>query len=92
VANSEKEGKIKHEVLDILYDADLLRQRSRRFLARACWLFSKGRGFVTLAPAEQIEADAGSQQEWIERSKPLLTQSKSGSGDCFKLLHYGQAS
>ncbi|RVD72108.1 MAG: hypothetical protein E5V62_12745 [Mesorhizobium sp.] len=92
VANSEKERKIKHEVLDILYDADLLRQRSRRFLARACWLFSKGRGFVTLAPAEQIEADAGSQQEWIERSKPLLTQSKSGSGDCFKLLHYGQAS
>ncbi|RUV12758.1 hypothetical protein, partial [Mesorhizobium sp. M1A.F.Ca.IN.022.04.1.1] len=40
VAKPDKEPKIKHEVLDILYDADLLRQRSRRFLARACWLFS----------------------------------------------------
>ncbi|MET3520256.1 hypothetical protein [Mesorhizobium abyssinicae] len=92
VANPDKERKIKHEMLDILYDADLLRQRSRRFLARACWLFSKGKGFVALAPVDAIEADARSQQEWIERSKPLLAQTKSGSGDCFKLLRYGQAS
>jgi hypothetical protein len=92
VADPEKERKIKHEVLDILYDADLLRQRSRRFLGRACWLFSKGKSFVTFAPANEIEADARSHEEWIERSKPLLTQSKSGSGDCFKLLRYGQAS
>ncbi|RWA60993.1 hypothetical protein [Mesorhizobium sp.] len=92
VANPDKERKIKHEMLDILYDADLLRQRSRRFLARACWLFSKGKGFVALAPVEAIEADARSQQEWIERSKPLLAQTKSGNGDCFKLLRYGQAS
>ncbi|MET3590820.1 MULTISPECIES: hypothetical protein [Mesorhizobium] len=90
VAKPDKETKIKHEVLDILYDADLLRQRSRRFLGRACWLFSKGRGFVTLPPADAIEADAKSQQEWIDRSKPMLTQSKSGSSDCFKLLRYGQ--
>ncbi|PBC02254.1 hypothetical protein [Mesorhizobium sp. WSM3860] len=92
VAKPDKEPKIKHEVLDILYDADLLRQRSRRFLARACWLFSKGKSFVALPPADAIEADAKSQQEWIDRSKPVLTQTKSGSGDCFKLLHYGQAS
>ena len=92
VADPERERKIKHEVLDILYDADLLRQRSRRFLGRACWLFSKGKSFVTFAPADEIEADARSHEEWIERSKPLLTQSKSGSGDCFKLLRYGQAS
>jgi hypothetical protein len=92
VADPEKERKIKHEVLDILYDADLLRQRSRRFLGRACWLFSKGKSFVTFAPANEIEADARTHEEWIERSKPLLTQSKSGSGDCFKLLRYGQAS
>jgi hypothetical protein len=92
VADPEKERKIKHEMLDILYDADLLRQRSRRFLGRACWLFSKGKSFVTFAPANEIEADARSHEEWIERSKPLLTQSKSGSGDCFKLLRYGQAS
>ena len=92
VANPEKEGKIKHEALDIFYDADLLRQRSRRFLARACWLFSKGKSFVTAAPVDAIEADASSQQEWIDRAKPVLTQTKSGSGDCFKLLHFGQAS
>ncbi|PBB35487.1 hypothetical protein [Mesorhizobium sp. WSM3868] len=92
VAKPDKEPKIKHEVLDILYDADLLRQRSRRFLARACWLFSKGKSFVALAPADAIETDTKSQQEWIDRAKPVLTQTKSGSGDCFKLLRYGQAS
>ncbi|TGQ64125.1 hypothetical protein EN829_020770 [Mesorhizobium sp. M00.F.Ca.ET.186.01.1.1] len=92
IANPDKERKIKQEVLDIFYDADLLRQRGRRFLGRACWLFSKGRGFVGLAPVDALEADARSHQEWIDRSKPVLTQSKSGSGDCFKLLHYGPAS
>ncbi|MER8794031.1 hypothetical protein NKH75_07455 [Mesorhizobium sp. M0984] len=92
IANPEKERKIKQEVLDIFYDADLLRQRSRRFLGRACWLFSNGRGFVKLAPVNEIEADARSHQEWLDRSKPFLTQLKSGSGDCFKLLQYGPAS
>ncbi|MFB9980057.1 hypothetical protein ACFSQQ_20445 [Mesorhizobium kowhaii] len=92
IANPETERKIKHEVLDIFYDADLLRQRSRRFLGRACWLLSHGRSFVSLAPVEAIEADARSHQEWIDRSKPLLTQAKSGNGDCFKLLQHGPAS
>ncbi len=92
VAKPDKEQKIKHEVLDILYDGDLLRQRSRRFLARACWLFSKGRGFVALPSIDAIEADAKSQQEWIDRAKPVLAQSMSGGSDCFKLLRYGQAS
>ncbi|MER8388140.1 hypothetical protein NKJ46_02745 [Mesorhizobium sp. M0166] len=92
IANPEKERKIRQEVLDVFYDADLLRQRSRRFLGRACWLFSKGRGFVKLAPANEIEADARSHQEWIERSKPFLAQMTSGSGDCFKLLQFGPAS
>lgn len=91
LANPEKERRIKQEVLDIFYDADLLRWRSRRFLARACWLFSNGRGFVKLAPVEAIEADARSHQEWIDRAKPVLTQMTSGSGDCFKLLQFGPA-
>ncbi|MER8548420.1 MULTISPECIES: hypothetical protein [unclassified Mesorhizobium] len=91
IANPEKERKIKQEVLDVFYDADLLRQRSRRFLGRACWLFSTGRGFVKLAPANEIEADARSHQEWIDRSKGFLTQLKSGSGNCFKLLQFGPA-
>ncbi|TIV97497.1 MAG: hypothetical protein E5V85_14570 [Mesorhizobium sp.] len=88
VANPEKERKIKHEVLDIFYDADLLRLRSRQFLGRACWLFSKGRGFVSAASADAIEADARSHQEWIDRSKPVLAESKSGGSDCFRLLHH----
>jgi len=91
IANPEKERKIKHEVLDIFYDADLLRQRSRRLLARACWLFSNGRSFVTLRPVNEIEADAKSHQERINRSKPFLMQLASGSGDCFKLLQYRPA-
>ncbi|AZO70481.1 MULTISPECIES: hypothetical protein [unclassified Mesorhizobium] len=88
VANPEKERKIKHEVLDIFYDADLLRLRSRQFLGRACWLFSKGRAFVSAASADAIEADARSHQEWIDRSKPVLAESKSGGSDCFRLLHH----
>lgn len=92
VANPDKERKIKQEVLDIFYDADLLRLRGRQFLGRACWLFGQGRGFVGAAPVDAIEDDARSHQEWIERVKPVLTQSKSGSGDCFTLLHFGQAS
>lgn len=92
IANPEKARRIKQEVLDIFYDADLLRQRSRRFLGRACWLFSNGRGFVKLAPVEAIEADAKSHQEWIDRAKPVLTQMTSGSGDCFRLLQFGPAS
>ena len=89
IANPDKQHKVKHEVLDIFYDADLLRQRSRRFLGRACWFLSNGRGFISLRPVDAIEADVRWHQEWIERSKPLLTQAKSGSGDCFKLLQFG---
>ncbi|MDW6025864.1 hypothetical protein SAZ10_29295 [Mesorhizobium sp. BAC0120] len=92
VANPEKEQKIKREVLDVLWDADLLRQRSRRFLGRACWLFSKGQDFIALKPADQIEADARSHQEWLDRSEPVLSQVKSGSSNCFTLLHYNRAS
>jgi hypothetical protein len=89
IANPEKEQRIKQEVLDIFYDADLLRQRGRRLLGRACWFFSKGPGFIALEPADEIEADASSHQEWLDRSKQFLAQSASGSGDCFKLLRYG---
>jgi len=92
VANPEKERKIKQEVLDILYDADLLRQRSRRFSAERAGSSAMARSFVSLEPAAEVEADAKSHQEWIDRSKRLLTQSSSGSGDCFKLLRYSPAS
>lgn len=88
IANPEKERKIKQEVLDIFYDADLLRLRSRRLLGRACWLFSKGRSFVKLGPVNAIEADVKSHQEWIDQSRDFLTHVTSGNGDCFELLRY----
>lgn len=60
LANPEKEEEIKQEVLDILYDADLLRYRSRRLLGRACWFFSKGHAFLASHPVDAIEADYNS--------------------------------
>jgi|GEM_PF-1568921 len=92
IADPGKERRVKQEVLDIFYDADLLRQRARRHLARACWLFSKGKDFVSMAPDDVIEADSRSHQEWLDQSKPVLAQLRSGGGDCFKLLRYGQPS
>ncbi|MDI7860611.1 hypothetical protein MRS76_01460 [Rhizobiaceae bacterium n13] len=86
VLDPEKHKRIKNEVLDIFYDADLLRQRARSLLGRTCWLFSHGHGFPALKPAEAIEADAGSHREWLEQARPLLTRLKSGSGDCYTLL------
>jgi hypothetical protein len=86
LADPEKQPRIKQEALDILYDADLLRQRSRRLLGRACWLFNKGTGFVALKPLAEIEADTKSHREWLDLSRPHLEKLKSGSGNCFELL------
>jgi hypothetical protein len=91
VADPAKHAAIKQEVLDIFYDADLLRRRSRQLLGRACWLFSKGSGFVALKPVAEIEAETKSHQEWLDESEKFLTQVKSGSGDCFKLLRFERA-
>ena len=91
IADPLKHTKAKQEALDVLYDADLLRQRSRRLLARACWMFSKGTGFVALKPIAEMEADTKSHQEWMDRLEPFLTKLKSGNADCFKLLRYKRA-
>jgi hypothetical protein len=91
IADPGKQTKIKQETLDVLYDADLLRQRSRRLLGRACWMFSKGTGFVALRPVAELEADSKSHREWMDRLEPFLTKLKSGSTDCFELLRYERA-
>ncbi|WP_269930422.1 hypothetical protein [Aminobacter sp. HY435] len=88
MGDPERLARIKQEVLDIFYDADLLRQRSRKVLGRACWFYSKGLDFVALRPVAAIEADAKSQQDWLAMARPVLERSKSGNGDCYKLLHY----
>jgi hypothetical protein len=86
IANPEKEPRLKQEALDILYDADLLRQRSRRLLARACWFFSTGQSFVSLAPVTQMESNPKSHEEWLEGVAPFLTKFSSGNRNCFQLL------
>ena len=88
ISDPERQVKVKQETLDVLYDADLLRQRSRRLLSRACWMFSKGPGFVALKPIAEMEADTKSHREWMDRLEPFLTKLKSGNADCFKLLRY----
>lgn len=83
--------KVKQELLDILWDADLLRARARRLLARACWLFSAGRGFVGLKPDAAIEAEPKSHQQWLEGVKGRLSGLRSGNASCYELLGAGGA-
>lgn len=80
------EAVVKREVLDVFYDADLLRQRSRRLLARNCWLLSKGNGFVLARPEPAIETDTPTQQAWLEQAKPVLSKVKVGQRNCYELL------
>ena len=90
LADPKRKAGIKQEVLDVMWDADLLRQRSRRLLARACWLYSKGTAFVAQKPATAIEANPISHQEWLDTAQPFLAGLKSGTGNCNDLL--GRAS
>jgi hypothetical protein len=84
----EKEQKIKHELLDILYDAELLRDRSRRMLGRACWFLNSGRDFVALHSIEEIEAEYKSHQEWLGHAKRIYAGIVAGDENCFELLRY----
>lgn len=91
VADPERHERIRRQVLDIFYDADLLRRYARRLVGRTCWLLSHGSGFMLLRGLDQIEADSESHQEWLDRVEPLLTQLTVGSGNCFALLGYRDA-
>ncbi|MBX3597388.1 MAG: hypothetical protein KF874_07440 [Rhizobiaceae bacterium] len=84
--DAKKTMAVKKEVLDVFYDADLLRQRSRRLLARACWLLSKGQEFTSATPEPAIETDAASQDEWLQRARPALNNITIGQKSCFELL------
>ena len=77
---------VKQEVLDVLYDADLLRRKSRKLLARACWMLSRGSAFIAVRPEASIEADAATQQAWLEQSKPFLSSVNAGGRTCYDLL------
>lgn len=82
----EAEAAVKREVLDVFYDADLLRQRSRKLLARTCWMLSKGSRFIAARPESAIESDAATHQDWLEKAEPLLSQIKAGQRSCYDLL------
>ena len=88
LADPERVQKIMHEVLDVFYDLDLLRQRSRRVLGRACWLLSNGHGFVHLKPADELEVNTKTQEEWLGRAKGFLSKFKAGNSNCYELLRY----
>jgi hypothetical protein len=93
MALSDPEGgpAIKREVLDILYDMDLLRDRSRRALARACWFVSQDRDFVELHPLQENSLRYASHIEWIEQAR-IFSRFSVGGENCFDILSFhGQA-
>jgi hypothetical protein len=92
LADPEKEPKIKAEMLDIFYDADLLRHRSRQLLGRACWFFATGPEFLALRPIDELEAEYASHKEWLDHAARIYAASAAGQEDCFKILRYRQSS
>ena len=88
VSDKAVAGKVKHEVLDVLYDLDLLRDRSRRVLVRACWFVSQGRAFVPLHPLEAIRQRYKSHQEWIDQARQLFSPYTVGGENCFDMLSF----
>lgn len=88
VSDAATSGKVKREVLDVLYDLDLLRDRSRRVFARACWFVSQGRQFVSLRPLEAIRRRYKSHQEWIEQARVLISPYRVGGESCFAMLSF----
>ena len=87
-AETLADPKVKREVLDIFYDMDMLRDRSRRVVARACWFLSQGDNFLTTAPLDGIEKRYKSHQEWLDQAKTLVSAYSVGGEDCFSMLSY----
>ena len=82
----DREAAVKAEVLDVLYDADLLRQKARRILARGCWLLSKKSNFVAAKPIQDLEASTASQAEWLARARNQLSSASFGNTTCYDLI------
>jgi hypothetical protein len=88
VSDAAMAKKVKREVLDILYDLDLLRDRSRRSFARACWLVSQGHDFVSLHPLQAISQSYNSHQKWIEQAKLVTSSYRVGGESCYDMLSF----
>lgn len=89
--DADAAARVREQVLDIFYDADVLRQSSRRMLARSCWLVSHGPQFVSLKPIDAIEANDLPHADWLAGVEPALAQFHVGSQDCFGILGVKQA-
>jgi len=79
---------VKRQVLDVLYDLDLLRDRSRRAVARACWFLAHDRDFVRLHPIEEIRSRYPTHIEWIEQARKFMAPFSVGGENCFDMLSY----
>ncbi len=88
VADPSKAKMIKAHVLDVLNDIELLRQSTRRLLARTCLMLADGSGITQMKPVHAIEADQPIHKAWLEKVQPLLKQHAIGSQNCFEILGY----
>ncbi len=88
VADPAKAKAVKAQVLDVLYDMELLRQSGRRLLARTCLMLAEGSGFTQMKPVYMIEADQPTHKAWLDKVQPLLKQHAIGSQNCFDVLGY----
>lgn len=88
VADPSKAKAIKVQLLDVLYDIELLRQSARRLLARTCLMLAEGSGFTQMKPVYTIETDQPTHKAWLEKVQPLLEQHAIGSKNCFEILGY----
>jgi hypothetical protein len=82
----DREAAVKAEVLDVLYDTDLLRQKARRILGRGSWLLAKKSGFIAAKPSQDLEAATASQTEWLDNARNQLGSTKFGNTSCYDLV------
>jgi hypothetical protein len=87
VSNPDREQVIKSQLQDLFYDMNLLRDRARRAVGRACWFLTTGPQFIQLTPLDDMEADYSTHYEWLEHAHRAYTQLGAGRENCFTLLH-----
>lgn len=88
VADPVRAEAVAHEVADIFYDMDLLRDRGRRLIGRGCWLVSAGHDFILLKAIPELEADYDSHADWIDHARRHLDDRSVGGRSCFEMLRY----
>lgn len=88
VADPVRAEAVAHEVADIFYDMDVLRDRGRRLIGRGCRLVSAGHDFMALKAIPELEANYDSHAAWIDRVEKHLNDYFVGGRSCFEMLRY----